>query len=1027
MPLPNILEFIGTNVTQAGFKAAQEKLLNFLSGEAATKVELSAAVTPKADKTYVDSALTSFQNGAIKTYPTLAAANADIANIALNTKVSVLSETDGGDYYKASASATSLTKSAYDPLTQAKIDATTKADNAEANAKSYTNDISTDTVQFSAEKIKIFTGSYNLTTNTIETYPSWKSFKYKLSGKEIRISGKFAAHYNGLNGTANNIKLPAISFFDKDAKLISYLMPTDSANGKAYDLAVDVPKNADYVLLNYCTASVNNLPANMSGYGIVTVLTEKTLSNSTDVNALNLVQQNGLGETNEKTILLNMVVKNPMLLMGKEGIYSFDSVYQNWFSHRIDLTGYSKITGAVSAHRRGGTSTYVPALVLYDANDNVVGYVEHSNDSSLLIDINIKVTSNMVYAIANVDISKTNNNLVLTKSTGSIPLSKSIANLKTIVEDNGLGDLNTLNEELTGKVNDGVVYTGDSGNYVKTNTYTAWYALRIDLTNALKVTGAGSSYYNGGIRIPAVVVFNSSGQVVKFFEFATQQPGSVDRIDFNFDVTPEMAYMYIQYQNLRQYPYIQVKYATKVSLGISERIDLIESELNKPFPKLSLLKPNSIYNVANDIDYKLAGQTYTGARSELKRNFSTVLHLDNYIPFIDHEVSITFEDGNIKKIIPAYSPVITAGAIENPNLNNGSNVYTETVTYKVKGNQSEDQTFTLENRSVLNSASKDKVPTILIIGDSVSFGQDAYFAGSKNKWNYTMILNKMFMNDRAQNGGTGYGFRTVGTIAYTDKDGNKSFNEAYSGQTLQGNGLFTNSKFLDSNNAFSFQNWLDKYRTCDDSGNRLYFNTSGATTGTAGTNNIGYLADGSVTSLKIGSLVSNTLSHDVYAPTHVFCFHASNATIGVSDYNLFISRVRAVFPNAVIGLGVPHVAGTYFPSKYPNVYRPAIWQYDQTYNNRHVTTMQTLINNFWNSTQEANKVFVLPTFWVNPSVDAFSSITINNPYSDIVGAEETLTMAVGQRVDVHVGSKAQAAYAYQLYAWLKWTAANALF
>ncbi|MFV5497291.1 hypothetical protein VXQ16_12065, partial [Acinetobacter baumannii] len=137
MPLPNILEFIGTNVTQAGFKAAQEKLLNFLSGEAATKVELSAAVTPKADKTYVDSALTSFQNGAIKTYPTLAAANADIANIALNTKVSVLSETDGGDYYKASASATSLTKSAYDPLTQAKIDATTKADNAEANAKSY--------------------------------------------------------------------------------------------------------------------------------------------------------------------------------------------------------------------------------------------------------------------------------------------------------------------------------------------------------------------------------------------------------------------------------------------------------------------------------------------------------------------------------------------------------------------------------------------------------------------------------------------------------------------------------------------------------------------------------------------------------------------------------------------------------------------------------------------------------------------------------------------------------------------------
>jgi len=55
-----------------------------------------------------------------RAYPTLALANADIANIALDTKVSVLSETEGGDYYKATAGATSLTKSPYDPLTQSK-------------------------------------------------------------------------------------------------------------------------------------------------------------------------------------------------------------------------------------------------------------------------------------------------------------------------------------------------------------------------------------------------------------------------------------------------------------------------------------------------------------------------------------------------------------------------------------------------------------------------------------------------------------------------------------------------------------------------------------------------------------------------------------------------------------------------------------------------------------------------------------------------------------------------------------------
>lgn len=127
MPLPNIIEFIGTNITQRKFQQAQEKLLNYLGVEVPTKTELNSeisklnnAITPKADKIYVDSALSSFQNGALKTYPTLAEANADIANIALNTKVSVLSVENGGDYYKATAGATSLTKSAFDPLTQAK-------------------------------------------------------------------------------------------------------------------------------------------------------------------------------------------------------------------------------------------------------------------------------------------------------------------------------------------------------------------------------------------------------------------------------------------------------------------------------------------------------------------------------------------------------------------------------------------------------------------------------------------------------------------------------------------------------------------------------------------------------------------------------------------------------------------------------------------------------------------------------------------------------------------------------------------
>ena len=56
-------------------------------------------------------------------YNTLAEANADIANIALNQNVNVV---DSGLYYKATAGATSLTKSPYDPSTQAKAYTDTK-------------------------------------------------------------------------------------------------------------------------------------------------------------------------------------------------------------------------------------------------------------------------------------------------------------------------------------------------------------------------------------------------------------------------------------------------------------------------------------------------------------------------------------------------------------------------------------------------------------------------------------------------------------------------------------------------------------------------------------------------------------------------------------------------------------------------------------------------------------------------------------------------------------------------------------
>ena len=107
-----------------------------------TREEISAAVAPKANKIDVDIALSNLSTAASKYYSTLAEANQQISYIGVNQLVYV-GNYDGAEglYYKANVDSTTLTKSAYDPLTQAKADATTKA-NA---AKVYAEDLVLDT------------------------------------------------------------------------------------------------------------------------------------------------------------------------------------------------------------------------------------------------------------------------------------------------------------------------------------------------------------------------------------------------------------------------------------------------------------------------------------------------------------------------------------------------------------------------------------------------------------------------------------------------------------------------------------------------------------------------------------------------------------------------------------------------------------------------------------------------------------------------------------------------------------------
>ena len=89
--------------------AVNSKLL-----ETKTAVDSSLAQ----NKSYTDQALLQLSTQATKFYPTLALANADISSLAVNQAVNIGEAENGGLWYKATADATSLMKSPYDPLEQ---------------------------------------------------------------------------------------------------------------------------------------------------------------------------------------------------------------------------------------------------------------------------------------------------------------------------------------------------------------------------------------------------------------------------------------------------------------------------------------------------------------------------------------------------------------------------------------------------------------------------------------------------------------------------------------------------------------------------------------------------------------------------------------------------------------------------------------------------------------------------------------------------------------------------------------------
>lgn len=451
---------------------------------------------------------------------------------------------------------------------------------------------------------------------------------------------------------------------------------------------------------------------------------------------------------------------------------------------------------------------------------------------------------------------------------------------------------------------------------------------------------------------------------------------------------------------------------------ISVLNEQLETQIDDYSPGSKVLAPRTIYTLANDADKN----NYTGFSS---RTYSANLYVGNFLQGLKKEPKrVQFGNGKRVLTIPFLSK--DYANLEAAKLLDGTkNKMEEELSYAIVGNTSKKQEFKLKHRSCLNSASKDKVLSVFFIGDSITYGQNAFFADRKQRASYPMLVNEMGYLDSAANGGRNYLLKTMGRFYWVhnvrSENANipiKTFHEGRQGDSLQG--FMRDSMFLDASGNFSLKAYIEQYRTCDDNGNRLYFDTAKRTKGAPRANNIGYLEDGTDSGFKIGSKIKDTETGDVFKPTHVFEFMGTNRTYSREELDAFIRGIRTAGNDIIIGVGCPHFGGTYFPSDYPNFINCEHWVLGES---QQQIEQQTLLNSLDASAYEAQKVYFIDTYWTNPGAYSAPIAEVSELASAYDEAEHFKKyIAIGQAAYQHVSAYAHCGYAQQIYAWIKWSA-----
>lgn len=300
----------------------------------------------KADIVYVDTALTSLSTQAGKYYPTLTEANADIANIAVNFPVQIGEAANGGLWIKATAGATNLTKSAYDPLTQAKTYTETKTTDTFNNSAALSIDLVRGGNHYYA-KAENLTFDGFITSEGVFTASSggYKTSDFIL----VDISKPLVYSINA------STTVSGISFWDANKAFISSI----NTNNDATQKTSAIPLNTKFIRVsNYATSNPN-------GY-------------------VYSAFENVLNQAQVAKEYSNILISGGNLIDVKPADFVFAGYITNTGSFTVSAAGY-KTTDFIALDRLStltyslNTSSVISSISYWDVNKNFIGYVTTNN------------------------------------------------------------------------------------------------------------------------------------------------------------------------------------------------------------------------------------------------------------------------------------------------------------------------------------------------------------------------------------------------------------------------------------------------------------------------------------------------------------------------------------------------------------------------------------------------------------------------------------------------------------------------